>query len=78
MILLKAPLRRFFLFFGFKRFSDKPKLVTALNFPPHDFAVLDVDGGGHAKSRQVIVTHPATKRARCETVEPARLGRKLN
>jgi len=69
---------RFFSFFRFWRFSDKPKFVTALDFPPHYFAVLDVDGGGQAKSRRVIVAHPATKRARCETVEPARLGRKRN
>ena len=41
-------------------------------------AVLDVDGGGQAKSRGVIVAHSATKRARCETVEPARLGTERN
>ena len=64
MILLKNPSQAFFSFLRFWRFSDKPKFVTALNFPPHDFAVLDIDGGGQAMSRRVRNCSPSRNEAR--------------
>jgi hypothetical protein len=73
LILLKTP-QAFFSFFSVGVFRISQSL-TALNFPPHDFGVLNVDGTGQAKSRRIIVAHPAPKRARCKTVEPAKLGR---
>ena len=52
MILLKNPLRFFSLLWSL---ADEPEFVTGVHLPFHDFAGLDVDGGGQ-RERQVDIT----------------------
>ena len=52
MILLKNPLRFLSLLWAL---ADEPEFVTGVYLPFHDFAGLDVYGGGQ-RERQVYVT----------------------